>query len=458
MTLTARVPATAHAAARILAGHGAGAGTRVAVEGSADVVSWLLGADLLGAATLVLEPTWPAADRAAVLADAAPTLVVDGGPDLDHTVETHGGETHGGETYGGETAGGESDGGRDDPPFYLPTTSGSTGTPKVGLRTRSSWIRSFEALGPVDGPVLVAGSLSASLFLFGALHATWCGAELRLRERWRPAEAREAAAVHVVPAMLAELVADAEREPGPSALRTVVCGGAHLGDDLRERFTRAFPETRLVEYYGSAELSLVAIRRDGELRPVEGVEVDVSGGVLWVRSPLAFSGYLHGGELEPAPEWLSNGDRGRVTGTGGLVVTGRDSATIATGGAQVPAEAVESILRTVAGVDDVLVTGTPHPRLGLLVTAIVQASRPPAPAELRAAARAELRPEFRPRRWLWTTALPRTASGKPARAAAQERLRDGTFEAVSLTSPEQATSPGTAAAQLRRTPDAEDTA
>lgn len=418
MTLTAHVPATAHGAARTLAERGVGPGTRIAVEGSGDVLSWLLGADLLGAATLVLEPAWPAADRAAVLVDADPALIVDGAPEPADPVEPAAGE--------------------DDPYFYLPTTSGSTGTPKVGLRTRSSWVRSFEALGTVDGPVLVAGPLSASLFLFGALHTTWCGADLWLRDRWRPAEAREAATVHVVPAMLAELVADAERSPGPSRLRTVVCGGAHLGDDLRERFTRAFPDARLVEYYGSAELSLIAIRRDGELRPVDGVDVDVTDGVLWVRSPLAFSGYLHDGGLDPAPEWLSNGDRGRLTGTGGLVVTGRDAATIASGGTQVPAEPVESVLRTVAGVDDALVAGTPHPRLGLLVTAIVQAPQPPALAGLRAAVRAELRPEFRPRRWLWTTSLPRTASGKPARAAAEEQLRDGTFGAASLTAPEQA--------------------
>ncbi|GAA1249863.1 hypothetical protein GCM10009676_40530 [Prauserella halophila] len=431
MTLTAHVPPTAHGAARTLAARGVGRGTRIAVEGSGDVMSWLLGADILGAAVLVLEPTWPAADRAAVLADADPALIVGGSPEPAEArpadrdpADWDTGEAGGDETY-----------------FYLPTTSGSTGTPKVGLRTRASWLRSFEVLGPVDGPVLVAGPLSASLFLFGALHTAWCGAELRLRDRWLPAEAREAATVHVVPAMLAELVSDAEHRPGPSALRTVVCGGAHLGEDLRERFARAFPDTRLVEYYGSAELSLIAIRRDGELRPVDGVEIDVDGGALWVRSPLAFSGYLRGGHLEPAPEWLTNGDHGRLTDTGGLVVTGRGSTVVASGGTQVPAEHVESVLRTVTGVDDALVTGTPHPRLGLLVTAIVQTPQPPALADLRAAVRSALRPEFRPRRWLWTTSLPRTPSGKPARAVAEEQLRNGTFEGVALTAP---TAPGTA--------------
>ncbi|WP_255375929.1 hypothetical protein [Saccharomonospora sp. CUA-673] len=51
---------------------------------------------------------------------------------------------------------------------------------------------------------------------------------------------------------------------------------------------------------------------------------------------------------------------------------------------------------------------------------------------MRAAAREALRPELRPRRWLWTTALPRTASGKPARSAVAQQLRDGTLDAVAL--------------------------
>ncbi|KID28547.1 acyl-CoA synthetase (AMP-forming)/AMP-acid ligase II [Prauserella sp. Am3] len=411
MTVVGHLPPEAHGAARTLAARGVSAGDHVAID-SPNVLPWLLGADLLGAAALVVEPTWTAADRAAVFDAARPSVTVTGSPEPAPPVPPRVGDTR----------------------FYLPTTSGSTGTPKVGVRTRSSWTRSFEALGRIDGPVLVGGPLSSSLFLFGALHALWCGATPWLRDRWRPAEAREAGAVHVVPAMLADLVADAEQRPGPSALRTVVCGGAHLGEALRSRFAEALPETRLIEYYGSAEHSLIAIRRhaDAELRPLPAVDLDIRDGVLWVRSPLAFDGYLHEGAVEPAGEWLSNGDRVRRTASGGLIVGGRGETIVHSAGTQVPAEHVESVLRTVAGVDDVLVTGTPHPRLGQLVTAVVQARRAPSPAELRAAVRAALRPELRPRRWLWTTQLPRTASGKPARVAVADRLRDGTLDAVPL--------------------------
>jgi long-chain acyl-CoA synthetase len=385
------------------------AGDRVAVEGGPDdVLAWLLGADLLGAATLVVEPRWTARERAAVFADARPDVVVGGPPPAERR-------------SGSPTGDGRS-------VFYLPTTSGSSGRPKVLARSRDSWRLSFAALGPVPGPVLVPGPLSASLYLFGALHALWCGAEPWLRPRLRTADARVAATVHVVPALLTALLDDLERSPGPTALRTVVVGGAHLPAGERARAARLLPDAELVEYYGSAEHSLIAVRRGGsELRPVPGVELDVRDGVAWVRSPLSFAGYLRDGALEPAAEWTTVGDRVETSASGGLAVLGRDSATISCGGRLVSAEEVEAVLREVAGVDDVLVTGVPHARLGALVTAVVEAGSPPPLRALRAAARAGLEPGKRPRRWLVTPALPRTASGKPARARIAEQLAAGTL-------------------------------
>jgi long-chain acyl-CoA synthetase len=402
----------ARGAAAALAARGVAAGSRVAVEGApGDVLAWLLGADLLGAATLVVEPRWTARERAAVLADARPDVVIDG-PAPDDGPQRH-------------RAG---DGGS---LFYLPTTSGSSGRPKVLARTRDSWLRSFAALGPVPGPVLVPGPLSASLYLFGALHALWCGAEPRLRPRLRVADARTAATVHLVPALLTELLDDLARRPGPVDLRTVVVGGAHLPDAERARCARLLPGTELVEYYGSAEHSLIAVRRGGgELRPVPGVELEVRGGLAWVRSPLAFAGRLTGGVLEPATQWSTVGDRVEVSPAGALTVLGRDSATISCGGRLVSAEEVEAVLRGVEGVADVLVTGIPHARLGALVTAVVEGE--PSLRALRAAARAGLEPGKRPRRWLVTPALPRTASGKPARARVAELLAAGTLPAELL--------------------------
>ncbi|MEU3272305.1 AMP-binding protein [Saccharomonospora sp. NPDC006951] len=413
--ITGSVPAelltSAHAAAARLGESGVGEGDRIAID-SPLPLPWLLGADLLGAASLVIDPSWPAEHRRGVLEDAGARAVV--GADLDPRephVERQAGT--------GSTV------------FYLPTTSGSSGRPKVLARTRDSWLRSFATLGPIGGTVLIPGPLSSSLFLFGALHTLWSGGSPLLRPRWHPAEAREAHAVHLVPPMLAGLLTELERQDGPCALRTVVCGGAEVAPHLRERFHTLLPDAELIEYYGSAEHSLIAIRRSGgKLLRVPDVELDVREGVLWVRSPLAFSGYLREGVLEPAGAWTTVGDLADVAASGEVTVHGRGSSTITSGGNLVPAEEVERVLRTVAGVTDVVVSGTPHPRLGAIVTAVVEGA--PSLRELRQAARAALPPAKRPRRWLVTATLPRTASGKPARSAIAERLRDATLTAEPL--------------------------
>ncbi|SFS51738.1 AMP-binding protein [Saccharopolyspora flava] len=384
-------------------------GSRVAISGSDETARLIafLGADLAGCASLLVDPDWP--DPAAVLDDARPDVHLDADAPL------------------GEDLGTEVPVGDESTRFYLPTTSGSTGRPKVLVRSRGSWLRSFAALGvPLDvrDRVLIPGPLSSSLFLFGALHALHSGADLRLLGRWSAraaAEAaREATVVHLVPAQLSALLAVLEHEGGESALRLVICGGAKVDPVLEERLAKAIPGCRLVEYYGSAEQSLIAVRHDERLMPV--VDVEVTGGLLRVRSDLAFDGYLERGALVPATA-DGTGDRAVQHPDGSLEVLGRAGAVIDTGARLVAAEAVESVLREVDGVRDVVVAATPHPRFGELVTAVVEGDVPV--RALRAHARARLHPADRPRRWLSADALPRTSSGKPARALIAERLSSG---------------------------------
>ncbi|GAA3353851.1 hypothetical protein [Saccharopolyspora gregorii] len=116
----------AHGAARALAGV-----RRVAVDEPDPVhrLCWLLGAELAGAAALVVDPDWSRRDE--VLADAAPEVVVSGAPEPGDPVARRGDER----TW-----------------FYLPTTSGSSGAPKVLVRSRRSWSESFRALDVPLGP------------------------------------------------------------------------------------------------------------------------------------------------------------------------------------------------------------------------------------------------------------------------------------------------------------------
>jgi long-chain acyl-CoA synthetase len=453
--------AESHAAATWLAGRGVGHGSRVAVD-APDPLPWFLGADLLGASCLVVEPTWTPRERDAVLADARPALTVTGpvpaAVSLPEAAPSPAAapvpaaapapeavplpEAAPGPAAAPVPAAVSVPAGGDETLFYLATTSGSSGRPKVLARTRGSWLRSFAALGPLPGPVLIPGPLSSSLFLFGALHGLWGGREVQCLRRWAPeaaaVAARRAATTHLVPSMLAGLLDVLERRPELRAactLRAVVCGGAHLAPVTRDRFARLLPDAELIEYYGSAEHSLIAIRRGGDgLRPVPGLDLYVRDGLLWVRSPLAISGRLHHGVLQRVPEWTTAGDAVDTDDTGCLVVRGRAGTMVSCGGRLVSAEEVEAVLRTVPGVGDVVVAGTPHPTLGEIVTAVIEigGDDPPALRALRAAVRAHLSPVKRPRRWLATKALPRTASGKPARATITAHLRTGTLPAEPL--------------------------
>jgi fatty-acyl-CoA synthase len=80
------------------------------------------------------------------------------------------------------------------------------------------------------------------------------------------------------------------------------------------------------------------------------------------------------------------GDRAQFTDDGQVVLLGRDSLVVNTGGEKVFVEEVEDVLRRHDAVVDVLVTGRPSERFGQEVVAIVQLTTPDAasPAELRA--------------------------------------------------------------------------
>jgi long-chain acyl-CoA synthetase len=312
-------------------------------------------------------------------------------------------------------------------------TSGSAGAPRPVVRSRQSWTYSFPPFSAVVGigagdTVLIPGAMSASLFLYGALHALTVGAAVHPLPRWSAALAAQAtgscSAVHLVPAMLSSLVECLD--PATSRLRLAVCAGAHLDPALDQAAAGAGVE--VVDYYGAAELSFVAIRRPGapagRMRAFPDVEVEVRDGVIWARSP-----YLALGLDRDQAGYATVGDHGSLDAAGTITVEGRAGLAITTGGSTVAPEAVEQAVRQAPGVADVAVIGAPHPALGEIVVALVEAvpgSGVALPA-LRAIAAARLPKAQRPRRWYLVDRLPRTGSGKVARSRVATGFTDGTL-------------------------------
>jgi acyl-CoA synthetase (AMP-forming)/AMP-acid ligase II len=308
-------------------------------------------------------------------------------------------------------------------------SSGSTGRPRGITRTVESWRVSFESFSKVTGitaddTVWLPGPLWSSLFLFGACHAGAVGAKVALRDD----DSSCATVLHCVPSQLPGLLHRAVAGGLPQ-LRLAVVAGDHLAASVRQQCQAA--GVRVLEYYGAAQLSLVAWRdAGGPFRAFDCVETELRDGLLWVRSPYLATGYLSArsdsladapsydtasdGPLRADPDgWVTVSDLARAV-PGGLEILGRGNSAVTTGGHTVVVEEVERLLREVPGVDEVAVLGMAHPRLGQVLAAVVVG--PAQDASLREAVAVMPAPS-RPRRWLHADALPRTSGGKVRREA-----------------------------------------
>ncbi|GAA1440407.1 class I adenylate-forming enzyme family protein [Leifsonia poae] len=326
-------------------------------------------------------------------------------------------------------------------------TSGTTGTPRIVLRTADSWASSFAAIDALLGrrpddvlflPAPPASSMT--LFSIAHAHAKALGVVLGGGGAVTPGPARDATLFHGTPGALLSMI-EAIESGSPSRLRSALVGGSDLAASTRERAERL--GIRVVAYYGAAELSFVAVDQGDGLRPFPGVEVQVRDDVLWVRSPYVAAGYLTDGPQTDGSEtdgpvtdgpfrtdddgWCTVGDRAALDGDRITLRGRRDDAILTASATVIPGE-VEAAIRSLPWVGDAVVFGMPNATIGSLVAAVVEpaAGRAvPALSTVRAQADAVLSHTHRPRRWFGMSELPRTASGKPARAAIVARVLAG---------------------------------
>jgi fatty-acyl-CoA synthase len=224
-----------------------------------------------------------------------------------------------------------------------------------------------------------------------------------------------------------------------SSLRMIASSGVMWSEETKRGLLEAHPQLALVDSLGSSEalgmglsittaagvvetarfqLSETTRLFDAEHRPIEtrpgargllGVAGHQPAGYYKDAATSARTFVEAFGRRFSIPgDWAEVGADGRS-----LVLLGRGSVCINTGGEKVFPEEVEEVLKRHPAVKDAVVVGVPDERFGEAVTAVVSASADPAdPAELAHFVRERLAGYKAPKHVVWVDEVYRSPSGK----------------------------------------------
>jgi fatty-acyl-CoA synthase len=304
--------------------------------------------------------------------------------------------------------------------LYLVCTGGTTGRPKgVAWRQADAYVAAMGGADAATAPTIAATAShpaqvwfaapplmhgAAQWTVFSALHN---GRTVVLHDDSAPFDARtilETAARER--ATLLTIVGDAYARPLLDELRTrrydlsslqqLATGGALTGSAHKHALLELLPHVMIIDGYGASETGGMAFgastkgSETQQFNPAAGATVlsadrtrFVEPGdeeIGWIarvgRVPL---GYLHDREkteqtfpIVDGARLSVPGDRGRLAPDGRIVLLGRDSMVVNSGGEKIFVEEVEDAIRRHPDVLDALVVGRASDRFGEEVVALVQ--------------------------------------------------------------------------------------
>ncbi|MFA1538452.1 acyl-CoA synthetase [Actinomadura monticuli] len=355
--------------------------------------------------------------------------------------------------------------GRSADDHYVLYTGGTTGNPKgVVWRHEDFYMAALKGGNPYGPPRLSAEELAAEAkngfelsflltmpLMHGAasytlLMALLTGARTILMRRFDAMDALRAIdrekpmIVAVVGDAIARPLVDAIRAHGAeydlSSFKVLGSGGAILSRSVQDEYAELIPDIHINNGFGASESGVdgsISVGADGLMRLGADASVTVVGADMKPIPPgsdevgyVARSGHVPLGyhndpektartfPVVDGTRWSVLGDMARVEADGTVVVLGRGSGCVNTGGEKVFPEEVEQALKAHPAVMDALVAGVPDDRFGERVAAVVEL-RPGASAtaeDLREHCRAHLAGYKIPALVAFTDAVVRSPSGK----------------------------------------------
>lgn len=303
---------------------------------------------------------------------------------------------------------------------YLVCTGGTTGSPK-GVLWRQGDIF-VSAMGGADGASRESLSAKASAgagtwfaapplmhaaaqwTVFAGIHS---GATIVLHDDAAPFDARtilETVARERVnfmsivgDAFARRLIAELRKKTYDLAsLQTIATGGAVTSDSSKEALLELLPHVTIVDGYGASETGGMAFGATGRAAKSHGFAPAAGAAVLsadrrrflapgddevgWTarrgRVPLGYLGDRKRTEetfpIIDGQRVAVPGDRARLAPDGVIVLLGRDSLVVNSGGEKIFVEEVEDVIGRHPDVVDALVVGRPSDRFGEEVVGIVQ--------------------------------------------------------------------------------------
>ncbi|MCB1389073.1 MAG: AMP-binding protein [Rhodobacteraceae bacterium] len=425
-------------------------GDRVAVrcEKSATSIALFFAVLRLGAVYVPINTALTPAERAFILADARPVLVV--------ATLAEAGEIALDDLLAGPrrapppvAPGGHA-------PSVMLYTSGTTGRPKGAVLSHRNLAVNFVLLAeaweitPADEVLHVLPVFHGHGLFLAAACPLIAGARLRLHARFdidaAIAALGTATVLMAVPTIHARLLDHpAFTRERAAGLRLVTSGSAPLPLDVADAFA-ARTGIVLLERYGSTEGGMIAsnplhgARRRGSVGPafaeVECRMIDAAGaevapgevGRLLVRSPYVGLGYWAGEAgmtpITDAEGWFDTGDLVKRDADGYLFIVGRDKDMIISGGFNVYPREVEMALESLPEIAEAAVVGVPHPDFGEAVLAVVapRSGQPLDMSAVNARLATQLAGYKRPKRIEVIDAMPRNAMGKIVKRELRDRF------------------------------------